>query len=356
MKTSYKKGDCILHIGANYGHEVGEYELLALLGFHIEAIPAVFAELNKKCLATVHQKAICACVSDEGGRKVEFNIATNNAESSSMLPLGRHQTAYPHIRYTKKIELETTTVDQLANSGLFPPPNHIVIDVQGAEMLVLKGAKNVLAGNSLQSLKIEVSAEPLYQGGASFREVFEYLDTLGFYLKDANFNFHGWCDAIFARRWWPDKEFVLDSKAGVNIAPNARCKQSSLSRWSRGTDEAQRSVIGPATGSYSFHTDEEINPWIQLDFESSQEIKEIVVYNRIVDGPEIASRADSLKVLLSADGKDWITAYESSSLFGGIDGYPLRIKVSGGSSKHIRFQLNDNIPKALHLDLIEVYA
>lgn len=352
-----RSGEYILHIGANHGHEVEEYERLGLYGFHVEAIPDVFEELDKKCQTTIRQKAICACVSDRSGSKVAFNVATNNAESSSMLPLGRHKIAYPHIAYGQTIELTTTTVDNLTDTGSIPPPSHIVIDVQGAEMLVLKGAEKTLSSNKLKTIKVEASLEPLYEGGASFRVVFKHLDKFGFYLRDANFNFHGWCDATFSKKWWPDQEFRLEGERGINIATCASCTQSSFSQWSTGPKESQNAVIGPATGSYSFHTKEEINPWIQLDFEEIRELKEIVIYNRITDGFCVAQRANSLRVLLSTNAKDWETVYEAKgNVFGGIDGDPLIVNSQGKQAKHIKLELIVATPQALHLDLIEVYT
>lgn len=352
-----RSGECILHIGANHGHEVEEYERLGLYGFHVEAIPDVFKELDKKCQGTTRQKAICACVSDRSGSKVAFNVANNNAESSSMLPLGRHKTAYPHIDYGQTIELTTTTVDSLADSGSLPPPSHMVIDVQGAELLVLKGAEKALSREKLRTIKVEVSLEPLYEGGAAFRDVYELLDKFGYYLRDANFNYHGWCDATFSKKWWPDQEFRLEGERGNNIAPSASCKQSSFSQWSQGPEESQNAVQGPATGSYSFHTKEEMNPWLQLDFEDIREPREIVVYNRIADGFDIAQRANSLRVLLSDNARDWEVLYEAKgNVLGGIDGNPLIISTQGKQAKHIKLELNDTKPQALHLDLIEVYA
>ena len=54
---------------------------------------------------------------------------------------------------------------------------------------------------------------------------------------------------------------------GTNIAPKARCTQSSTCGWSVSADEAQRAVNGERNGAYSFHTNLEANPYLLLDFE-----------------------------------------------------------------------------------------
>jgi FkbM family methyltransferase len=352
----YKRDETIIHVGANYGHEVMKYEDLGLYGYHIEAIPKVFQELQLKCEQTTRQKPICACLSDQESADVMFNVTSNNAESSSMLDLGRHKMAYPHIGVSEQVRLTTSTLDGLASQGLLSPPNHIVIDVQGAELMVLKGSPITLASRQLKTVTVESSAEPLYDGGAKFSEIFNYLTCFGFFLKEASFNHHGWCDALFAKPWWPSRAFSLNDISGKNIAVDSICSQSSFSNWSIDFNEASRVVCGPANGSYSFHTDFELNPWISLDLGSTQQLSEIIVYNRVVDGPDVAARAYSLGIFISCDGEDWELVYGKNIPFGGVDGNPLRVKCDEIIARFIKLQILEGSPQALHLDLIEIYS
>jgi FkbM family methyltransferase len=352
----FMRDETVIHVGANYGHEVMKYEDLGLHGYHIEAIPEVFKELQLKCANTNRQKPICACLSDEEGADVTFNVTSNNGESSSMLGLGRHKLAYPHIDVSEQVRLTTSTLDGLAAQGLLSPPNHIVIDVQGAELMVLKGSPITLSSKQLKTVTVESSAEPLYDGGARFSDVFNYMSCFGFFLKDANFNHHGWCDALFARPWWPSQEFSLNNLPGTNIAVNSTCSQSSFSSWSIDPSEASRVVCGPPNGSYSFHTDFERNPWISLDLGCIEELSEIIVYNRVVDGPNVAARAYSLGISCSCDDSAWDTIYDINIPFGGIDGNPLRVKCDKLKARFIKFQILEEGLQALHLDLIEIYS
>ena len=198
-----KKPTTVLHIGANSGQEVAKYEKLGLTGFHVEAIPDIFSILDGKCRLTNNQKAINVCVSDEIGKNISFNIASNGAQSSSIFPLGRHASEYPNIKYTTTVSLSTDTIDHLIKTNIIPGDvNFVVIDVQGAEMLVLMGSQNLLLSPDLIGLVVEVSAEPLYEGGASFMQVNEYLNKCKFFLQGVNFNNHGWGDAVYLRSWW----------------------------------------------------------------------------------------------------------------------------------------------------------
>jgi hypothetical protein len=89
----------VLHVGANKGQEVGLYAALGIEAWHIEAVPAAYAELVRRCESHCTQHALNALVSDAAHRLVSFNVATNGFQSSSMLPLGRHSAAYPHVTY-----------------------------------------------------------------------------------------------------------------------------------------------------------------------------------------------------------------------------------------------------------------
>jgi hypothetical protein len=63
------------------------------------------------------------------------------------------------------------------------------VDTQGFEMEVLKGAPQTLAQTSV--LMLEMSLAPLYEGGARFGELFDYVIGQGF----ACIGIHrGFCD------------------------------------------------------------------------------------------------------------------------------------------------------------------
>ena len=77
------------------------------------------------------------------------------------------------------------------------PPRQ-VLDVQGAELQVLRGMGVLLSGPALQTAVIEVSGTELYSGQALQAEVAVFMREHGFHcVKDCACEFH--CDSLFSR-------------------------------------------------------------------------------------------------------------------------------------------------------------
>ena len=144
-----------------------------------------------------------------------------------------------------------------------------------------------------------------------------------------------------------------------NIALGRPATQSSVCEWSRGktvADDAAGAVNGSFTGSYQFHTDQEHQPWWQVDLGAACDIHEVWLYNR-VENSGLSARGNDLAILLSPDGRRWTEAYrrEDQPVYGGADGHPLRVQlVPVRKARHVRVMLLGS--GLLHLDQIEVYG
>lgn len=354
----------ILHIGANKGHEVPDYARSGIDGYHVEAIPATFAILEKVCSRFAGQTAILACLDAVPGRLVEFKVASNGGEASSILDLGRHAAAYPDIVVTETIRMTTQTIDALRDAGTVPGDiDFAVIDIQGAEDRALQGADGLLRSDALWGLLIEVAIEPLYDGGADFLTLYQtHLLPHGFYLSSVRFSRAGWSDALFLKRYWPrsaDETTPLaqhrerrrpDLSHGRNIAADGICTQSSLSDWSH-PDDAARAAKGELTGRFSFHTGRDDNPWWQVDFGSPRRFDEIHCFNR---SDMCQSRARTLIVEISDDGDRWDVLHRNLQTFGGYLGGPppLHVDCPDTVSRYVRLRLPT--VQYLHLDGIRI--
>ena len=96
-----------------------------------------------------------------------------------------------------KISLKTIKLDSLIlkNKLDITLYDHWVIDVQGAELEVLKGAKNSL--KSCKSITVEVSTENFYKEGSSYNSLKEFLSTKNFMVKKDPTRNHE--DVVFGR-------------------------------------------------------------------------------------------------------------------------------------------------------------
>jgi FkbM family methyltransferase len=138
-------------------------------------------------------------ISDFDG-KSQFLVSNNDGESSSLLPFGTHTELFPHVQVSASIEVDVRRLSTvIAEKGL-PPPDGLLIDVQGAEYAVLSGIDDEILKN-IRLIYSEVSTEPVYQGSKTLSEICDLLASqfhcLGYAALTAHTPTHG--NAIFAR-------------------------------------------------------------------------------------------------------------------------------------------------------------
>ena len=142
----------------------------------------------------------------------------------------------------------------------------------------------------------------------------------------------------------------------VNLALHKLASQSSTATQWSGNWSASRGVDEVKTGNIfdgGFHTDNEKNPWWQVDLGTRHDLNYVLLYNRQDCCME---RAKTLEVLLSDDGQSWQSVYKhDGSIFGGgADGHPLKVDLNGQKARFLRVQLRET--NWLHLDEVEVYG
>lgn len=174
----------VLHVGASRGQEARHYKRFGV--DHVTWIEALQSEcviLRRHLKGRTDQRVIQALVLNADGMTVDFHIATNRGESSSVFPLGRHRQAYPHISYRKTIRLESRRLDTLLQFHHVPYSlfDTLVMDIQGAELLALKGMGAYL--DSIRAAVIEVAPIAIYEGGCAEAEVQQFMETAGFKLR-----------------------------------------------------------------------------------------------------------------------------------------------------------------------------
>jgi FkbM family methyltransferase len=135
----------VIHVGAHEGREIAVYDRLgAERVVFIEANPQVHARLAAAMRTRPGVICVQRALSDRAGI-LQPHLASFD-QSSSLLPLALHRRVYPEIAPAGVVDVPASTLDELMAELNFgeTPFELLVVDVQGAEGLVLKGAEKTL--------------------------------------------------------------------------------------------------------------------------------------------------------------------------------------------------------------------
>ena len=161
----------VYHIGA---HEMEENNIYFELGINevlwFEANPKIYERVKPNLSYISTQNIYNELLSDIDGQEVEFYI-TNNGQSSSMLKLKEHKKYYPNVVVSEIIPLKTKKMSTLIKDEAIDTSkyNFINVDVQGAELKVIKGFEEYL--DTIDFVYAEVNNEELYEGCPMMSEI-----------------------------------------------------------------------------------------------------------------------------------------------------------------------------------------
>jgi FkbM family methyltransferase len=85
---------------------------------------------------------ICAC-SDEAGQATLFSRGGNSQSS-----LARSAVEFSPVHHSEEIRVSTVTLDSYLSDHHLPTPRCVKIDAEGAEIRILKGARDLLASDA----------------------------------------------------------------------------------------------------------------------------------------------------------------------------------------------------------------
>ena len=185
-----------IHVGAHKAEERQTYNENGLgQVVWVEANPILIENLR----VAVNEEDIVlqAVVSDVDGQECTFNCTTST-QSSSILKLGLHSVFFPRIKVEETFTAKTITLQKLffENNLSIKDFDLINVDIQGADLLALKGL-----GNDISYLKViytEINTKPMYEDGPLLDEMDEYLGKYNFQRVETKmWKNHPWGDAIY---------------------------------------------------------------------------------------------------------------------------------------------------------------
>lgn len=172
----------VIHIGANKGNERHIYNQYNLNVLWFEPIPNVFSILQRKTrFYKDKQKCIQALLTDEDNKEYDFKISSNSGLSSSIFDLNLHKQIWKKVSMTNSIKIKSTTLDSVFKNDPILDANlydSMIIDTQGSELLVLKGAKDIIP--QMKYIMVEIADFDAYAGCCKLPEMEEFMKNNGF--------------------------------------------------------------------------------------------------------------------------------------------------------------------------------
>lgn len=187
LKTIIKPGDIVIDIGA---YVDGWYTLLAakLTGnkghvYAFEPHPIYYqrlkenVQLNRLTNVTLERLGVFNKNGSFTFYEAQFGSSIIKSQVVAMTKIK-----------PKEITIQTTTLDTYVKTKNIRHVSLIKIDVEGAEMSVLKGGNRLLRSKNAPDLVVEVFDKQLRRGGSSESKLLSYLKRLGYtpYMFTAN--------------------------------------------------------------------------------------------------------------------------------------------------------------------------
>ena len=171
----------LIHVGANLGQERRKYDKNRVDVLWIEPLTDIFAQLEKNLRDYPRQEALNYLVTDSDNREYEFFVSSNNSgASSSIMKPSKHNELWPNATFTNSLRLRGITLSSLIAKENIEINKYdaLVMDTQGSELLVLKGAGDLL--HKFRYIKTEVPDFDSYEGCCKVENINKYLEGYGF--------------------------------------------------------------------------------------------------------------------------------------------------------------------------------
>ena len=198
----------IIHVGAHRGEEVEQYaDMGAKTVIWVEPNPDVFKEMKHFLTsvgASIDSHAFEYAVSDVDHDNVDFHLyygpdagfmRGNKGCSSLLKAKGRFESWHQET-----IKVETITIDTLLTENDFKPSDFqlLNLDVQGAELLALKGASEVL--KYVKYVATEATWQnPDYVDNVMYDDLKSFLESKGFIETEIVNHGPDWGDVLFVK-------------------------------------------------------------------------------------------------------------------------------------------------------------
>ena len=195
----------VLQVGASAGQEIPMFSANGVThAVMVEALDFPFSVLCSNCSGIANFLPVQSAVGARDGEVVKFYVSNNGGQSSSILKPAKHLSAFPHVLFDEEVSKNSFTLDSIAMSVKLANPNFpenydlLYLDVQGAELEVLKGASRNLL--NCKYIFTEVGFGGGYEKDVSYLQLAQFLSAFNYKLVSLNIDpVCGYGDAFFIR-------------------------------------------------------------------------------------------------------------------------------------------------------------
>jgi len=220
----------IFDIGGCEGEETIRYQRIFPLAkiFIFEPLPSNQQKIiaNFETYSINNAELISAAASDETGKAV-FHVSSGQPEnkddssdwdfgnkSSSLLIPGKHLEIVPWIKFNESINVQTITLHDFIKEKKIPLVDFIHMDVQGAELKVLKGAGDLL--KKIKAIWLEVSDVEFYKGQPTRNAIEVFMKDHGFYLVKSSIDGE-YGDQLYLNKFYFKTISLFKNKIGYHF-------------------------------------------------------------------------------------------------------------------------------------------
>jgi FkbM family methyltransferase len=185
----------VIHVGAHHGQEYWEYiQSFGNISTHwFEPLPSAFEVLSQR----LQQQPNCHlyhCALGASNDEVSiWEDSGNDGQSSSLMKPKEHLSQWSHITFDSTRNVQMRTLDSFGITG----SNVLVMDAQGYELEVLKGAVETL--KMVDHVFCEINSIEMYEGCPTPDEIDAFLVSHGFVMREQWWTDDKWGDGYWYR-------------------------------------------------------------------------------------------------------------------------------------------------------------
>ncbi len=196
----------VVDAGAHHGQTAAEY-LKHFTGSRVIALepdPGNFAVARQALAPFGDRVDVLPLALAEADGSVSLR-RTSHSGAHSLLEVGDMRYFDAPVETLPPVEVRAVSLDSLCASYRLDRLDILKMDIQGAELLALRGGGKLLARHAIGLIALEVLFQPLYRGQPTFWDIADHLRSLGYALQGmydqrhhaANHAVLRWADAVF---------------------------------------------------------------------------------------------------------------------------------------------------------------